>query len=220
VTRYFKWITENFWWKVLALGIAVALWWVVASEPELSVFVTVPLTYKNLPDDLEISGEPVNSISLELRGPSGELRSLGDTGGLHPGVILDMTGVRTGERTFPIGNGNVRLARGVRMIRAIPSEARFEFERRATKEVRVAPRFAGDGANGYSVAHYAVEPDTLQVVGPVSRVDRISSVVTDPVNVAAVVGTARFRVNAFVEDPYVRFADSPQVTVAVTMKKK
>jgi YbbR domain-containing protein len=220
VTRYLKWITENFWWKVLALAIAFALWWVVASEPELSVFVTVPLTYKNLPDDLEISGEPVNSISLELRGPAGELRSLGDSGGTRPGVILDMTGVRIGERTFPIGNGNVRLARGVRMIRAIPSEARFEFERRATKQVRVAPRFSGDGVNGYSVAHYAVEPDTLQVVGPASRVERISSVITDPVNVAAVVGTARFRVNAFVEDPYVRFADSPQVTVAVTMKKK
>jgi YbbR domain-containing protein len=220
VTRYLKWITENFWWKVLALAIAFALWWVVASEPELSVFVTVPLTYKNLPDDLEISAEPVNSISLELRGPSGELRGLGDSGSTRPGVILDMTGVHTGERTFPIGSGNVRLARSVRMIRAIPSEARFEFERRATKQVRVAPRFGGDGANGYSVAHYAVEPDMLQVVGPASRVERISSVITDPVNVAAVVGTARFRVNAFVEDPYVRFADSPQVTVAVTMKKK
>jgi len=34
------------------------------------------------------------------------------------------------------------------------------------------------------------------------------------------VGTARFHVNAFVEDAYVRFAESPQVTVAVTMKKK
>jgi hypothetical protein len=220
VTRYVKWITENFWWKVAALAIAFLLWWVVASEPELSVFVTVPLTYKNLPDDLEISTEPVNSISLELRGPSGVLRTLGDAGGLRPAVILDMTGMRPGERTFPIGSGTVRLARGVRMIRAIPSEARFEFERRTTKAVRVAPRFAGDGANGYVVAHYTVEPDTLQVVGPSGRVERISSVITDPVNVATVVGTARFRVNAFVEDPYVRFAESPQVTVAVTMKKK
>lgn len=215
-----KWITENFWWKVLALGIAFLLWWVVASEPELSVFVTVPLTYKNLPDKLEISAEPVNSISLELRGPSGELRSLGDTAGLRPAVIVDMADVRTGERTFPIGNGNVRLARGVRLIRAIPSEARFEFERRAYKQVKVVPKFAGDGANGYTVEHFNVEPPMLQIVGPATRVERISSVVTDPVNVASVFGTSQFRVNAFVEDPYVRFTDSPQVMVAVTMKKK
>ena len=44
--------------------------------------------------------------------------------------------------------------------------------------------------------------------------------VTDPVDVSGVVGSAEFHVNAFVEDPYVRFQSSPQVTVAVTMKKK
>lgn len=218
--RYLKWLTENFWWKVLSLVIAFLLWWVVASEPELSVFVTVPLTYKNLPDELEISAEPVNSISLELRGPSGELRNLGDTGTLRPAIIVDMAGVRSGERTFPIGDGNVRLARGVRLIRAIPSEARFEFERRATRNVKVVPRFSGEGANGYSVERFSVEPARLQVVGPTSRVERITSVVTDPLNVASADGTSRFRVNAFVEDPYVRFTGPPAVTVDVTMKKK
>ena len=218
--RYLRWITENFWWKVLSLAIAFVLWWVVASEPELSVFVTVPLTYKNLPEDLEISAEPVNSISLELRGPSGELRSIGDTGGLRPAVIVDMAGVRSGERTFPIGNGNVRLARGVRMIRAIPSEARFGFERRLTREVKVVPRFSGEGSSAYEVEHFSVTPARLQVVGPTSRVERISSVITDPVNVGLVYGPSQFRVNAFVEDPYVRVTGSPAVTVDVTMKKK
>jgi YbbR domain-containing protein len=218
--RYVKWITENIGWKLLAVAIAVLLWILVASEPELSTFVTVPLAYKNLPQDLEISGEPVNSISLELRGPAGELRSLGETGGLRPAVVVDMTAVQPGERTYPIGDGNVKLSRGVRLVRAIPSEARFEFERRRTRMVDVYPRFTGDGTNGYSVEHFTVEPNQLQVVGPASRVARISSVVTDRVDVSSVVGASEFRVNAFVEDPYVRFAGSPQVTVAVTMKRK
>jgi hypothetical protein len=218
--RYVRWVTENFGWKVLALAIAVALWALVASEPELSAFVTVPLAYKNLPQDLEISAEPVNSISLELRGPSGELRSLGEAGGLRPAVIIDMAGVEQGERTYPIGDGNVKLARGVRLVRAIPSEARFEFERRRSRIVDVVPRFGGDGMNGYQVDHFTVEPRQLEVVGPASRVARISSVVTDRVDVSSVVGASEFHVNAFVDDPYVRFSGSPQVTVAVTMKKK
>jgi YbbR domain-containing protein len=218
--RYLKWITENVAWKLLAVAIAVLLWMFVASEPELSTFVTVPLAYKNLPEDLEISGEPVNSVSLELRGPAGELRSLGETGGLRPAVVVDMTGVEQGERTYPIGDGNVKLSRGVRLVRAIPSEARFEFERRRARMVNVLPRFDGDGTNGYRVDQFTVEPKQLQVVGPASRVARIESVVTDGVNVSSVVGAAEFRVNAFVDDPYVRFAGSPQVTVAVTMKKQ
>ena len=59
--------------------VAVVIWALVASEPELSTFATVRLEYKNLPDDLEISSDPVSSVVLELRGPSGELRGVGET---------------------------------------------------------------------------------------------------------------------------------------------
>jgi YbbR domain-containing protein len=218
--RRFGWIFENLGWKLLAVVSAVLLWALVASEPELSSFVTVPLAYKNLPDELEISGGPVNTVSLELRGPSGELSSLSDLTGIRPAVIIDMEGVQPGERTFPIGKSNVKLSRNVRMVRAVPSEARFEFDRRARRTVDVEPRLTGDGQNGYIVESSAVEPKQLRIVGPASRVERITKVVTDRVDVSSVVGTTEFRVNAFVEDPYVRFEGSPQVAVTVTVKKK
>jgi YbbR domain-containing protein len=220
VTRRFGWIFENFGWKVLALVSAVFLWAIVATEPELSSFVTVPVAYKNLPENLEISGGPVNTVQLELRGPAGELRTLGDATGVRPAVVIDMTGVQPGERTFPIGDGNVKLARNVRLVRAVPSEARFEFEPRARRTVDVQPRVSEDASSGYTVESVSVAPQQLEIVGPASRIARIASVVTDRVDVSGVFGIAEFRVNAFVEDPYVRFAGSPQVAVTVTMKKK
>ena len=83
-------VFEHFGWKLLSLVIAVVVWAMVASEPELGTLATVPLEYRNLPDDLEISSEPISQVVLELRGPSGELRSLT---GMHPAVILDMSGI-------------------------------------------------------------------------------------------------------------------------------
>jgi YbbR domain-containing protein len=217
-----KWVLgllfENFWWKLASLVIAVAIWAMVASEPELATFATVRLEYRNLPEDLEISSEPVTSITLELRGPAGELRGLGESA--RPAVVLDMSGVQPGERTFTIGNGNVRLARGVRLVRAVPSEARLDFERRAERDVKVVPRFTEGGQSGYAIARYSVEPKELRIAGPASHVARVTAAVTDPVNVGSAVGVAEFRVNAFVEDPYVRFLDSAQVAVTITMRKK
>ena len=59
-------VFDNFWWKLLALGIAVALWAIVANEPELSTFATVRVAYKNVPDDLEISEiDPMGAITLD-----------------------------------------------------------------------------------------------------------------------------------------------------------
>ena len=83
------------------LAIAVVIWALVATEPELATFANVRLEYKNLPDGLEISSEPVSSVMLELKGPSGALRGTGEV--IHPAVVLDMSDAQTGEHTFSIG---------------------------------------------------------------------------------------------------------------------
>jgi len=216
--RVLRLVTYNFGWKLLALASAFVIWVLVASEPELSTFTTVRLEYRNLPDNLEISSAPAETVTLELRGPAGELRGTGDN--RRPGVMLDMSNVMPGRRTFTIGDGNVSLPRGVRLVRAIPSEVPFEFERRLSRNVPVQIHFSGLGANGYIVSNATVSPSELTIEGPASRVSRIMSVSTDPVNVSSVVGTAEFHVNAFVSDPYVRFEGSPQVVVTVMMVKK
>jgi YbbR domain-containing protein len=86
--------------------------------------------------------------------------------------------------------------------------------------VPVQVRFTGEGQNGYTVARWKVTPNQLQIVGPKSRVALIAAATTDPVDVSAVVGSSEFRVNAFVDDPFVRIAASPLVAVTVTMRKK
>jgi YbbR domain-containing protein len=212
-------LLHNLGWKVLSLVIAALLWALVASEPQLSTFASVRLEYRDLPSDLEISSEPVGSVSLELVGPAAELRGLGDSG-IHPAVIIDMSGVQPGERTFTIDSENVRTTRGVKLVRSIPSEVRFRFERRVERTVAVVVRFAGEGAHGYHVARHSVEPAELRIVGPASRVARVAAAVTDPVDVTKAVGSSEFRVNAFVDDPYVRFQGSPRVKVDVTMVEK
>jgi YbbR domain-containing protein len=211
-------LVENIWWKLLALAIAVLIWAMVASEPELSTFATVRLEYKNLPDDMEISSEPVGTVVLELRGPSGELRGVGES--IRPSVVLDMSNARPGDRTYTIGDGNVKLARGVRLVRSIPSEVRFRYELRRTRMAPVEVRFTGEGQNGYEIARSEVEPREVPVVGPRSRVARLASVATDLVDVSNVVGSSEFHVNLLVDDPYVRLEGSSEAIVRVTMKKK
>jgi len=212
-------IFENIGWKLLSLAAAATIWAMVATEPELSTFASAPVEYKNLPNDLEIGSTPLTSVLLELRGPSGQLGGTAEAS-LHPQVILDMSAAVPGERTFTVGDGAVKLPRGVRLVRAVPSQVRLEFERHADASVPVTVRVTGEGHDGYFVASQNVQPSRLEIVGPASHVARVTQAVTDAVDVSQVVGTSEFRVNAFLNDPYVRFQGSPQVEVTVTMKKK
>src|SRR5215831_19017169 len=101
--RLLRLVLENFWWKLLSLAAAVVIWAMVASEPELATFATVRLEYKNLPEDLEISSEPVGSVVLELRGPAGELHAASQD--VRSGVVLDMSNAHSGELTYSLENG-------------------------------------------------------------------------------------------------------------------
>jgi hypothetical protein len=191
----------------------------VASEPELSTFASTQVEYKNLASDLEIASNPVTTVLLELRGPSGELQGLGGEG-VHPQIILDLSSAAPGERTYAIGDGAVKLPRGVRLVSALPAQVHFSFETRATREVPVQVRFVGEGKDGYSIASQTVTPPVLKIEGAASHIAAVNQVVTDPVDVSDTVGAATFRVNAFVAEPFVRIVSAPQVSVAVTMKKK
>jgi hypothetical protein len=210
-------LTENIGWKLLSLAIALVVWGMVADEPELSTFATVGVEYKNLPDDMEISSDPVSSVKLELRGPAGELRGAGDNGSSTE-VILDMSDVRTGERTFPIGDGNVKLVSGVHFVRAIPSEVRLRFEPRAEKTIKVTPRFRE--RTGFELSEFTVTPDTIAIAGPASHVNPLQAVQTDQVNVPASEGSFVYSVNTFVDDQFVRFPGVSHVTVTITVIKK
>ena len=61
-------LTHNLGWKLLSLAAAVAIWMAVASEPELATLSTVPVEYKGEPDDLEISSDVLQNVTVETRG--------------------------------------------------------------------------------------------------------------------------------------------------------
>ena len=218
LARAWALLVHNFGWRMLALAIAVSIWAIVASEPELSAFTTVPIEYRNLPETLEMSSPPAETVTLELRGPAGELRGLSES--RAPSVVLDMTNITPGVHRFSVDSSDVRLARGVRLVRAIPSEVRFEFDRRLVRSVPVKVRFTGEAEHGYAVSRFQVMPEALAIVGPARRVERIDAAQTDPVDVSSALGQTTFRVHVFLDDPYIRFQSSPQVTVTATVRKK
>jgi hypothetical protein len=200
-------IVQNLGWKLLSLACAVVIWALVASEPEMATFTTVRLEYRNMPEDLEISAEPSQSVVLELKGPSGELR--GD--GLRPAVVIDVGGIGAGQHTFTIGDRNVRLARGVRLVRATPPEVTLGFEAHAERTVPVQVRWAGAEPNQFRVL-----PQSVGIQGPASHVARIAAAVTDPIDVSRLPGSA-VKVNLIPapEDSYVRFRSAAQAVVEI-----
>ena len=211
-------LTRNAGWKLFSLLVSLLLWFAFARDPEMGAFVAVPVEYRGMPDDLEISSDLVESVSVDLRGPSEKIANFSAA---KSAVVLDFAGIhKPGERTFQIDEQNISVPSGMRLERAIPAQIRLQFEQRTQLAVPVQVRFSGAAPKGYQLDHYNVAPEQLTVVGPESRVKQIEYAVTDPVDLSSVVSESEFHVNAFVGDPHVRFAKPVKISVKVYMESK
>lgn len=210
-------LTRNLGWKLLSLSLALLLWYLIVRDPDLATSVNVPVLFKGMPQDLEISSDLPDRVQLEVRGPSKQLvpQNLATAA-----VVLDLGSVHgPGDRTYTITRENVSLPNSVAFTRAIPSQIRLRFEHRISRDVPVRVRFSKSPPKGYAVVGEEVIPDKLRVVGPESNVEQVNFVDTDSIDLSAVVANAEFKVNAFVADPWVRFESPPVVRVKVYVEK-
>jgi YbbR domain-containing protein len=208
-----RFLTQNLWWKLFALVAAFGLWLNIASEPELATIVSVPVEYNNYPKDLEISSDIVETIDVEARGPSRLLRSLHDS---PVAAIVDFGNVTVpGERTFTLSAAELSLPGGIDLIRTIPAQLRFKFERRATRTVSVDVPFSGTLREGLSIGQVEIEPPQLRVAGPESHVLQSKKLVSDPFDLTNVAGDAEQTLAVFSTQPEVRILSAPQVTVKI-----
>ena len=212
-----RFFTHNLLWKLFALVAAFGVWLNVASEPELATIVSMPVEYNNFPKDLEISSDIVETIDVEARGPSGQLRGLNDS---RIAAIVDFASVKApGERTFTLTTAELKLPRGISLIRTIPAQLRFKFERRASRSVAVDVPFSGKLPPGFSIAAVDIDPPQLQITGPESHVYGSGKLAADPFDLTNIAGDSEQTLSVYAAEPEVRILNKPQVRVKIRVER-
>jgi YbbR domain-containing protein len=207
-------LRRNLGWKLFTLVVATGLWLAVSGSREMTMSLTVPVQYRNVPRALEISSGMTESLHVVLRGPSTRLARI--TAETLP-VVIDLTDVKApGERTFAVNRGTMRLPAGVQVERTVPSQVRLVLETRIARELPVEIRLA-ELPQGMRVAEQRATPAALTVIGPKSRVLRLQKLETDPVDVLGLNANGEAIVTAFAGDPLVNFTSDPRVTVKITL---
>jgi YbbR domain-containing protein len=209
-------LTRNLGWKLLSLVIAVALWISVAREPEVATSLSAPVDFKNMRDDLDISGSLPDSVRLEVRGPSGRLTRDNLSA---VAVVLDLSDASAGERTYSIRGRNLNLPPEVVFYRAVPSQITLHFDQLVLKEEPVQPVYVNKPP-GYRIASQQFSPTQVRIRGSQDRVEAIHQVKTDPIDLSGLARDKVFRTHLNVGDPQVRLLDvSPDITVRVKLEK-
>ncbi|MEO8096597.1 MAG: CdaR family protein [Acidobacteriota bacterium] len=120
-------LARNLGWKLGSLAVAVVLWILTAAGPVVTMGEPAEVYFANLLPDLVLRSGVPESVQLELRDASGNLRP-GTVRDLK--VFLDLSGVtEPGTRSFTITRNNVALPEGVTLLSASPAHLDLVFDR-------------------------------------------------------------------------------------------
>jgi len=211
------WILQNWFLKVVSLLVATLLWAAVSNQASSEIGLDVPLEYRNIPSQLEITGDMTNTIQVRLRGSTNVIKGITAK---DVATTIDLGKMRTGEKIVALSPQNVQAPFGAEVIRVNPSTVRFTLERTVTKTVDIVPTIAGQPTNGFEVGQVFVSPNTVEVEGPESRVDALSSIATTPIRLDRKQSSFEQTADLDVPDPQIRLQHSSAVNVKIEIHRK
>jgi YbbR domain-containing protein len=211
--------THNLGVKLIALVVALFIWFSASGQQQATRFFIVPLKLVGIPDSLTVVGSVPSEAEVTIVGTKRELLYLNFR---RIEVVVNLNAAEAGRFRERLSASNV-VARGgldTRNVRIIsPTSIDLFFERLIMKRVPVELIVSGSVPSGYVLIEGPrVEPPEIVVRGPASSVARLKSLPTKPFDLSKV--KSNFEKNLDVEFDHSLFSCEPsQVTVTVTISQ-
>ncbi|RAL21621.1 hypothetical protein DL240_12245 [Lujinxingia litoralis] len=171
---------HNFSMKFIAAVLTLALYIWVSEDRETVVASFAPVRIV-VPDNLVLVSDPLDRVKVTIRGRWSDVNRF-DPSQLEP-IRLDLTRADS-DSIVTITPNMVRVPPGLRVVALEPSSMYVELERESQRVVPIIPQTTGEPQANYVVEGIRVNPARVAIRGPQSRLERINSVQTEPVDVS------------------------------------
>jgi YbbR domain-containing protein len=203
---------RHFGLKAVAIALAALLWLTVAGDHLVERSMRVPLEFRDIPPELEIVGDPPETVDVRLRGSSALLARIEPR---EIVAVLNLGTARPGSRMFHLRNDEVRAPYGVEVAQVIPGTLALDLEKSGRRRVPIVPALDGEPAPGFVIGKVSSDPPTVDVAGPASRLRQLTGATTEPVEVDGSRSRVRDVVTVGISDSALRLVQPQNAIVIV-----
>ena len=176
-----KLFLEDWGLKLLALGIAFALWLGVTGQnkPVTLRISGVQLNFLQ-PAGLQISNDPPTTVEVILTGSKDKIDRIGPRDLI---ANVDLSDQKAGERVIKLSLDRVKvdLQEDVKIQGFHPATIPIHLEPVVEAQLEVEVKFEGKLPEGYEVSGVSVNPARVRLRGPADRINALRKAVTETV---------------------------------------
>jgi len=202
-----RWVTREWPLKLVSIGLALGIWLLLAPSQKMSSekSLTIPLETRNVPPNLEIVERPPAAVDITLRAPNRLLKEIGPSG-LVARIDLDRATVL--QQEYALSTSMIAVPPGAQVVKISPSKVTIKLERTAEATIEVHATLRGKPAPGFHVDGIEIDPSSVTVQGPESRVRAKQAATTAPVDVGGISQPTVFDADIILPLPELRFVAS------------
>jgi YbbR domain-containing protein len=173
-------LTRDWQLKLLAVGLAVIVWFFVVSADRSQFGFPAPVEYVGLESGMVMVGTPRETLDVQVEAARWAAARLAPA---DVRVRVDLSRAREGDNVLQLSAADVQAPSGVNVVALTPNALRVRVAAAATRALRVVPRLRGAPPPDVSLGRVDAEPPTVQVKGPRALVEERATVDTAPVDV-------------------------------------
>jgi YbbR domain-containing protein len=205
---------NNWPYRLLALLVALGLWWTTAAEKreaQSEKAIEASVTYL-VPEGL-VALERVNRVNVVVRGSQREIRRLRP---FDVDVQVALREAKPGRVTLDLTEDDVVLPTdALRVVSISPKTLALRLDREVERSLPVFVELGGEPAAGAIVGSYRPVPSNARVIGPESLLRTLRRLATDRVALDGHAFTFEKEVAVLSPDPQIRILEPRTVTVRV-----
>jgi YbbR domain-containing protein len=210
-----KFFTTNPGLKLASLVLATLLWFFVVSQSRSVMVMDVPISFKNIPSNLEVVDGP-KTVTISIEGQERLLKKLrqGDIS-----VVIDLNNIKKGNIFLPLTAENILLPNMLTVTDISPQTLKLKVEEKVTKRVPVRAIIVGSPAQDFVVKEIKVRPEMIEIRGTESVVAKVYAVKTEPIDITGITGNLRYHAYVDVGKKNIKIG-TPEVEVNIIIVKK
>ena len=176
--------SHNWGLKLVSLILALILWFSLIPEEKSfqEKTITVPLEIHNVPSHMELVESPRSDIDVIIRAPR---RLIPEISRVNVNAILDLKNASVNQTQFSINRNMVITPEGAEVKEIFPSQVDLKLEMTKEIELQIDAITTGKLPEGYKLNKVEVEPPTVLVKGPESKINEQLKVRTFSIDISA-----------------------------------
>jgi diadenylate cyclase len=182
-------LLRNIWPKLATLALVSVCWLIVTARQGEIATITVPVKYRNLPENLFLSKTSIDQVEVQVKTLSSLIQppKQGDVF-----AEIDLSKVKEGSALLDLERQNIQLPTGVVVTRIKPEAIKVVIDKRLRKTVRLEARLTGTPARGLRVKKFKSDPASVLIEGPASVISRYDSLPVEEIDVSGLSRSSTF----------------------------